>query len=218
MTKKTLLAIAVVAVIAILSASWFLTQKEITVESSATHEFTINEPMTRVRKILVRTNAAKKVVAMSDGRLVDQELDDVDFKRGDKLLDGKWKLDGDSKLNVEINDAWLGKVDLQIEQQADVQKEKLLVSNKMVESSGGITKYNSSMSLTPTSGGGDAKFETSLSLEITTKANFFTKSAVERNIKAAAGKALETQEEAFRQIVKDKDGDLLILPEIGDKP
>ena len=191
---------------------WFFTTSDITVESSAQHEFTINESMPRVRKIIVRTNAVKKIVAMADAKLLDQKWLDMNFDAGGKILDRDWNVDGSGQLEVVVENAYLGDVNLTLDQNVDIRRDRLESVSKLAKSSGAITKYDSSIELTPDSDG-KAKFQTALSLEISTKANFFTRSIVEKNIKAAADNALKDQEEAFRQIVDDKKGELLILPD-----
>ena len=85
------------------------------------------------------------------------------------------------------------------------------IESKLNKSSGAITKYDSMVELSPDENG-KARFQTSLSFSVSTTANFFTRSSVEKGIKAAAADALDSQERAFREVVKDKEGEFLILP------
>ena len=207
--KKLIVVVAVVIGIGL--CGWFLTTSDLTVESSAQHEFTIDERMPRVRKILVRTNAVKKIVAMADAKLMDQKWLDMQFDSGGKLLDRNWHVEGNGELEVVVNNGYLGDVNLTLDQDVDIRREQLKSVSKLAKTSGAITKYNSGIELTPDSDG-NAKFQTSLSLEVSTKANFFTRGIVEKNIRAAADNALKAQEQAFRQIVDEKEGEFLILP------
>ena len=191
--------------------AWFLTESELTVESTAQHEFTIDERMPRVRKILVRTNAVKKIVAMADAELLDQKWLDLQFDMG-KILDRDWHVEGDGQLEVVVNNSYLGKVNLTLDQDVDIRREQLKVVSKLGETSGAITKYNSSVELTPDENN-KASFRTELSLVVSTKANFFTRSIVKKNIEAAAADALKRQEQAFREVVNDKENELLIMPD-----
>ena len=213
MNKPIIVLVSLAALLGILLGTWFLTESELTVESSAQHEFTIDERMPRVRKILVRTNAAKKIVAMANAELLDQKWLDMQFDLGEKLRDRDWQVDGEGQLKVVLNNAYLGKVNLTLDQAVDIRRERMEVNSELGESSGAITKYDSNVELTPDENG-QALFRTSLSLVITTKANFFTRSVVKKNIESAAADALESQEKAFREVVSDKDGEILILPEI----
>ena len=211
MTKS--IVIAVLSVLLLLALGvWFLTESELTVESTAQHEFTIDERMPRVRKILVRTNAVKKIVAMADAELLDQEWLDMEFDLGKKILDRDWHVDGEGKLDVVVKNSYLGNVNLTLDQTVDIRPDKLVAVSKLGKSSGAITKYDSNVELTPDDNG-KASFRTSLSLVVTTKANFFTRSVVKKNIESSATEALKNQEKAFREVVSDKDGDLLIVPD-----
>ena len=211
MTKR--IVVVLLGVLLLLGlGTWFLTKSELTVESSAQHEFTIDERMPRVRKILVRTNAVKKIVAMADAELLDQKWLKMDFDLGGKLLDRDWHVDGNGQLDVVVNDSYLGAINLTLDQKIDIRPDQLEAESKLGKSSGSITKYDSRIELTPDEQN-KANFKTSLSLTITTKANFFTRSMVRRNIEAAAKNALQNQERAFREVVADKKDALLIVPD-----
>ena len=212
MTKPIIAAVALVVLLGIGLSAWFLTESELTVESTAQHEFTIDEGMPRVRKILVRTNAVKKIVAMADAELLDQKWLDMDIDLGKKILKRDWHVDGQGKLDVVVNNSYLGKINLTLDQSVDIRRERLQVESKLGKSSGAITKYDSNVELTPDESG-QAHFKTSLSLVVSTKANFFTRSVVKKNIEAAAADALDSQEQAFREVVKEKEGEFLIVPD-----
>ena len=200
------------ALLVILLGVWVSTESDLTVESSAQHEFTIEERMPRVRKILVRTNAVKKIVAMADAELLDQKWLDMNFELGKKILDRDWHVDGKGQLDVVVNNSYLGKVNLTLDQNVDIRRDQMEVESTLSNSSGAITKYDSSVELTPDEDG-QARFKTSLSLVVSTKANFFTRSIVKKNIEEAAAAALESQEQAFREVVQEKAGELLIVPD-----
>ena len=207
--KKLIVAVAVVLVLGF--CGWFLTQSELTVESSAEHQFTIDERMPRVRKILVRTNAVKSIVAMADAKLLDQKWLDMKFDLGGKLLDRNWNVDGSGQLDVVVFNSYLGDVDLTIDQDVDIRPDRMETISKLAKSSDAITAYDSKILLTPDDDG-KATFQTSLNLEISTKANIFTRYFVSNGIKAAADRALKAQEKAIRKIVSDEEDEFLILP------
>ena len=214
MTKPIIALVALAVLVGAVLAAWFLTESELTVESTAEHEFTINERMPRVRKILVRTNAAKKIVAMADAELKDQKWLDMQFDLGGKILDRDWQVDGEGQLEVVVNNSYLGEINLVLDQNIDIRREQMKVVSKLGNnSSGAITKYDSSVELTPAENG-QANFQTSLSLVVSTKANFFTRSIVQKNIEVAAKDALENQEQAFREVVEAQKGKLIIVPEM----
>ena len=157
MSKLTLVLVALAILLGLGLCGWFFTESELTVESSATHEFTIDEPMPRVRKILVRTNAGQKIVAMADAKLLDQKWLDMDFDLGGKLLDRDWHVDGDGQLEVVVNNSYLGQINLTLDQKVDIRRERMQVESKLGKSSSSITEYDSTVELTPDDNG-DASF------------------------------------------------------------
>ena len=203
----------VVAVLVIGGLAFFvLPQQDVEVVSSADHQFTIDEPMERVRKILVRTNAVKKIVAMSDAELKGQKWLDMDFEMPGKLLDRNWHVDGQGKLSVLIKNSYIGDNQITLNQTVDIKRQRLHVTNVLDQPVGAIRDYDSTMTLTPDDVG-NAAFESKLELKIKTTANFITKGRVEKEIKASAKKALERQEQAIREAVKEQDGKMFIVPD-----
>ena len=186
--------------------------EEVSVKSDGKHSFVVDVPMKRARKILVRTNAAKKLVAMADAELLDQEWLNLDFDAPRPLLKRDWHVDGEGKLVVRTNDAYLGSHDITLDQSIDIRAEKLQVTNKLKQPSGPIKEYSAELTLI-LDDSGNARFETALNLQIDTTANFFTRSTVESKIRAAAQTALEKQEVAIRSVIAEQDGKLLIVPD-----
>ncbi|QEG20371.1 hypothetical protein [Mariniblastus fucicola] len=179
--------------------------------SSAEHGFTVDVPMERARKIMVRTNAAKKLVAMADAELLDQKWLNMDFDIERPLLKRDWQVDGEGELIVRTNDAYLGEHDIVLMQNVDIVRERLHVTNKLKQPSGPIQQYSATLALVPDNEG-KAKFVTKLDLEIETTANFLTRSTVKSNIESAAQTALEKQEQAIRLIIDEQADELLIFP------
>ena len=211
MIKKILLAVAALIVVGVI-AILLLPQQPLTVGSSATSSFVIDVPMQRVRKILVRTNAVKKIVAMADAKVQDQKWLKMKFDADRRLLDRDWQLDGTGELVVQINDAYLGQHDITLQQSVDIAPTRLHSTNTTDGPQGPVQKYESEFTLVE-SENGKAKFDLSLNLEIQTTANLLTRSRVESEIKAAAARSLEKQEKAIREVVDEQKDKLLILPD-----
>ena len=184
--------------------------------SQAEHQFTIEDPMRRVRKILVRTNAVKKIVAMADAELLDQEWLNMKFDIDKPILKRDWNVNGDGILSVRFNDAYLGSHEITLQQDASISPDRLHVTNELQQPSGPVQNYRSVLTLTPDDSG-NAHFKCSLDLRIKTTANWFTESVVRSKIEAAAAEALKMQEKAIRTVVADHADELIILPDSGDE-
>lgn len=209
--RLIIIGVVVLALVAAGLAFVLLPEQEIEAGSSANHQFTIDVPMERVRKILVRTNAAKKIIAMSDAELKGQKWVDMDFEMPGKILDRNWHVDGQGKLEVLIKDSYLGDNRITLNQSVDITRQRLHVINRLDQPTDSIRNYDSVMTLTPNDVG-NAQFECQLDLEIKTTANGLIKSRVESEIKSAAAKSLERQEQAIRAVVDEQADKILILP------
>ncbi len=190
----------------------FLPIIPIEVTSSAEHTFELSEAMPRVRKILVRTNAVKKIVAMANAEFLDQKWLQMQFEIERPILKRDWHLDGNGELNVRTNDNYIGSHDMTLTQSVDITRERLFVTNKLAKAAGPIREYSSTLTLT---GGVDGKalITSHLSLTINTTASWLIQSIVRRKIRESAGNALRNQEQAIREVVKQHADDLIILPE-----
>ena len=193
-----------------------LPSRELNVPSSATHEFQIDAPMERVRKVLVRTNAVKKIVAMADAKLLDQEWLNLDFDINRPLLKRDWHVDGEGQLVVESNNAYLGTHEMTLNQSVDIKRDRLYVENDLDQPSGPIREYSATLELVP-GDDGEATVKSSLKLNITTTANWFTSSIVESSIKKSALDSLKNQEQAIRQVVDDHAYELIVLPQASNE-
>jgi hypothetical protein len=205
-------ALAGLAVVVCVGLLFTFSSRELNVPSSATHQFSIEVPMERVRKVLVRTNAVKKIVAMADAKLLDQEWLQLEFEIDRPLLKRQWHVDGSGQLVVESSNAWLGTHELTLNQSVDIKPDRLYVENALDKPSGPIEKYSATLELVPDEAG-NATVNSSLDLMISTRANWLAASSVRRGIKQAALKSLKDQEAAIREVVAEQADKLLVLPE-----
>jgi hypothetical protein len=220
--KKRWLAIALITATVLITGGvlGFAPLFEVRTQSSATRSFTIDQSMARVRKIFTRTNAAKKIIAGANAKLLDQEWLNMDFEIQQPIFSQDWSLNGDGQLTVETNDSYLGQHKMVLDQTLSISPERLHVTNQLasngpagqVNASNPVVAYDSMMGLTPDEQG-QAKFETSLDLEIVTTAGLFTKSIVADEIRQAAGRSLKKQEAAIRDAVSEHDGQLIVIPD-----
>ena len=184
------------------------------VTSEAQHRFELDVGMARARKILVRTDAVKKMVAMADATLLDQKWQNMSFESDGPLLKADWHVSGKGQLSIEINDAYLGEQSIKLDQTVDVRPNRLYSTNKLVEPSKSIHEYDSTLELTPNADE-NGVVDTTLKITVHTTANLLTRSYVEKEIKAAAGRSLDQQEKAIRELIAEQRDKLLILPDFG---
>lgn len=213
MNKTKLSLVGIVVVVLVLAVLALIPMVTIEVPSSAEHTFELNESMPRVRKILVRTNAVKKIVAMADAELLNQKWLQMEFTIERPILRQDWHLDGTGELIVRTNDAYIGRHDIMLIQSIDVTPERLHVSNDLAHPAGPIREYASTLTLTP-GVDGKASITTTLNLKIKTKVSWLTRKTVEQRIRESARAASQKQEQAIRNVVQQHADELIILPEL----
>jgi hypothetical protein len=210
MRKLFLIGFAIMVVVAVLAVPMVTVE----VTSTAKHRFEIDVRMARVRKIMVRTNAVKKIVAMADATLLDQTWKNMSFESKGSLLDGDWRVDGEGRLSIQINDAYLGQQSIQLSQTVDVQPNRLYSTNSLAQPSESIRKYDSTLELVPNADN-LAVIENSLSVTVRTTASLLTRGFVRKEIEATAARSLEQQETAIRELVEEQRNKLIIMPDLG---
>ncbi len=217
LNKSTLFVIAAVAlVVAGVIALAVMPTKTLEVPSEGKYQFVIDQPMQRVRKILVRTNAIKKIVAMANAELLDQKWLDMQFEIEGPLLKADWKLDGHGELIVKTNNAYIGQHEITLNQKVDITPDRLHATNELARPNGPIREYTSILTLTPDPAG-NAEINSSLHLKIRTSASWLTSSRVESEIRKAALESLKNQEQALRAVVAEHADELIILPQKNDR-
>ena len=119
-SRKAKLGYLVAGMVLLFVASVFILPREYPTRQSATRSFVIKEDFTKVRKIMVRTNAAKQIVTMGGGsEFVEQKWRDGSAKPGGKdlgeallrgVLSGNpdWQLELHGTLKVRTLDDYVG--------------------------------------------------------------------------------------------------------------
>ncbi len=201
----TILAVAVVLGVAI--------GGEYTTKQTATRSFTIEDDFTNVRKIMVRTNAAKQIVTMGgDSEFVDQQWQDADVDTGGENIgkallksvlsaDPDWKLELDGTLQVRTLDEYLGQNVIKLKQHVEIVPDRIESQVELLEGSERLLDY--SMSTRLSREGQQTKVELELTQQIKTNAPWFAHGIADRRVRASAKRALANQESAMRQLIKE---------------
>jgi hypothetical protein len=112
-------------------------------EQSAARSFTIDENFTKVRKILVRKDAAKQLVAMGGGsEFLSQRWSGGDAElESARLLDPKWKIDLQGTLRVRTQDAYVGQQEITLQQNVTITQDLLDSEVKLKEPAERLRDY-----------------------------------------------------------------------------
>jgi hypothetical protein len=198
-------------------------------QQTATRTFTIDQDFTKVRKILVRFDGAKKLVEMGGDTYLEQKWSDVDAKLGaENLLNPDWHLELDGVLKVQTHDAYVGDQDLDLTQKVVITVDMLHSDVKMKEPAGRLHNYalitnfdrqEPESAKPPETGGavelataGTTKVELKLTEKILTDPPWFAHGIADRRVKASVEKRLEHQEEAIRKFIADHIDEVPMFP------
>ena len=196
----------------------FIWRGEYPTEQTAERSFVIEEDFTKVRKIMVRTNAAKEIVTMGGGsEFVEQHWDDgsaaaVGKDFGQKLLknifssDPNWELKLQGTLKVRTLDPYIsnGTPDeniVTLEQKVVIKPDHLQSDTDMIEGSGRLLGYAMTTRLEREDD--HTRVSLQLTQEINTDAPWFAHSIADRRVRASAERTLANQEKAMRQLIDD---------------
>ena len=204
--------------LAIAVAVGLIWRGEYPTEQTAERSFVIEENFTKVRKIMVRTNAAKEIVTMGGGsEFVDQQWDDgsaaaVGKDLGKKLLknifssEPDWQLKLQGTLKVRTLDPYI-KNDaadeniVTLKQDVEIMPNHLQSDTQLVEGAGRLLGYAMTTRLERQED--HTRVTLKLTQEINTDAPWFAHGIADRRVRASAERTLANQEKAMRQLIED---------------
>jgi len=187
-------------------------------EQMAQRSFVIDEDFTKVRKIMVRTDAAKEIVTMGGGsEFVEQQWEDISADAagkdvGKKLLrnllssNPDWQLQLHGTLKVRTLDPYIsnnenGKNEVTLEQDVEIMPDHLQSDTKLVEGSGRLLDYAMSTRLEREEE--HTRVTLKLTQEINTDAPWFAHGIADRRVRASAERTLANQEDAMRRLIEE---------------
>jgi len=215
------IALGVLLVVVAMVASGLIWRGEYPTEQTATRSFVIEQNFTKVRKIMVRTNAAKEIITMGgDSEFVEQQWDDGSMNPGiemEKIGEGAilntllkggpdWELNLQGTLKVRTLDDYVGQNVVTLEQEVEIVPDFLQSDTKLLEGSERLLGYDMTTRLERE--GEQTRVELSLTHKIKTDAPWFAHGIADRRVKASAEQTLANQEDAMRKLIdENKDQD-----------
>jgi hypothetical protein len=182
-------------------------------EQTAAQSFVIEEDFTKVRKIMVRTDAAKEIVTMGGGsEFVEQKWEEgsaaaagEDFGR--KLLKNvlsrapDWELKLHGTLKVQTLDEYIGKNVVTLKQDVEIVPDHLQSDTKLVHGSGRLLGYAMTTRLEREED--HTRVTLKLTQTINTYAPWFAHGIADRRVLASAERTLANQEKAMRKLIAE---------------
>ncbi|MCG8450997.1 MAG: hypothetical protein MI725_15625 [Pirellulales bacterium] len=186
---------------------------EYTTEQTAELSFLIEDDFTKVRKIMVRTEAAKEIVTMGGGsEFVEQTWEGGDVDAGGEDL-GKallqnvfssnpdWELKLFGTLKVRTLDEYIGQSVVTLEQDVEITPDYLQSDTDLKQGSERLLGYAMTTRLEREED--HTRVRLKLTQEIKTDAPWFAHGIADRRVRASAERTLVNQETAMRQLIAD---------------
>lgn len=199
-------------------------------EQTVDRSFVIEQDFTKVRKIMVRTNAAKEIVTMGGGsEFVDQKWDmndssidpGIDVKEigegalGRGLLksllgEPDWELKLNGTLKVRTLDDYIGENVVTLQQAVEIVPDHIQSDTKLIEGAGRLLDYAMTTRLEREAD--HTRVTLKLTQEINTDAPWFAHSIADRRVRASAERTLANQEKAMRALIEENKDKSWLFP------
>ncbi len=213
LSRKSIVGVGVAVLVLALGVSVVVLPNEYPTRQSATRTFVIEEDFTKVRKIMVRTNAAKEIITMGGGsEFVEQRWTGGSVDPGEKdfgkLLmrnvlssDPNWGLELDGTLKVRTLDDYVGQNVVTLEQHVEIVPDHLQSDTDLIEGSERLLDYEMTTRLEREEG--HTLVTLKLTQEIKTHAPWFAHGIADRRVRASVEQTLANQEAAMRELIEE---------------
>jgi hypothetical protein len=207
-SRKTILSGAVgLAVLCLLAlvVSVFVLPRQYASQQTVELSFTVDQDFATVRKILVRTDALKRIITMTgESEFLDQSWSTL----GGGLesfnpLDLRWKLALHGTLKVRTLDEYVGQNDVTLRQDVEIEPDQLHSDIELTEGSARLLDYQMTTRFMRDDAGKKTRVVQRLKQEILTDAPWFAHAIADRRVRTSTERALMNQERAIRQVIED---------------
>ena len=175
--------------------------------------FTIDENFTDVRKILVRNDSAKQIVAMGGG----SDFISQDWTAGGgelaplDLVDPNWRLELHGTLRVRTKDPYIGAHEINLDQEVQITPDRLDSQVTLMEPGERLKRYDMTTAFSR-GDAGKSRVDLELTQEILTDAPWFAHGIADRRVRQSAEKTLANQKTAIRKLIAEHIDDVPLLP------
>jgi hypothetical protein len=207
--------------VAAFAASWVLTG-EYTTEQTAERSFVIDEDFTKVRKIMVRTNAAKQIITMGGtSEFVEQKWEEASIQSpkgtvAEALLsavlspDPGWKLELVGELKVRTLDDYVGKEVVELKQTVEITPDLINSVSDLVKGSERLLGYK--MITRQEREGDHTRITLTLTQKIKTHAPWFAHGIADRRVYESAMNSVKRQEAAMIKLIDENKDQSWLFP------
>lgn len=205
---------AILGLAAVAVVGGLLIRGEYATTQSAQRQFRIDDNFTPVRKVLVRTDAAKEIVTMGGGsEFVSQDWQTIggDLEPA-RLLESNWRIELHGVLRVRTKDYYVGEHVIDLDQHVVITPDSLVSEVHLKEPTARLRQYEMTTSFKRDPQSGDTVVDLALTQEILTDAPWFAHGIADRRVLASVERTLANQETAIRKVIAENIGDVPVFP------
>jgi hypothetical protein len=203
------------------AASWVLTG-EYTTEQTAERSFVIDEDFTKIRKIMIRTNAAKQIITMGGtSEFVEQKWEEASIESPNGNVaealfnavyspDPGWKLELKGDLKVRTLDDYVGKEVVTLKQNVEITPDLINSVSDMVEGSERLLGYK--MVTRQEREEDHTRITLTLTQKIKTHAPWFAHGIADRRVYESALRSVEKQKAAMIKLIDENKDQSWLFP------
>jgi hypothetical protein len=191
---------------------------EYSTEQTAKRSFLVEEDFTKVRKILVRTEAAKQIITMGgSSEYIDQQWTAI----GGELDPGRllqmmiapeWRIELHGALKVRTLDDYVGRLEIELEQDVEIEPDFLHSEVTLEKPKGRLEGYHMVTRFSRDESTGMSRIDLTLTQRILTRAPWFAHRVADRRVFESADRTLTRQETAIRKLIAENIDDVPLLP------
>jgi hypothetical protein len=203
-SRKAIWAYAAALVVLAFVASVFLLPRQYASQQAIERSFTVDVDFSTVRKILVRTDALKRIITMTgDSEFLEQKWSAVGGGLESlNLRDPKWRLDLHGNLKVRTLDPYVGQHEILLKQDVKIEPDQLDSAVDLAEGSPRLLDYEMTTRFVRDETG-KTRVEQRLMEKILTDAPWFAHPIADARVRASVERSLANQERAIRQVIDE---------------
>jgi hypothetical protein len=180
---------------------------------TARRSFIIDQNFTDVRKILVRNDSAKQIVAMGGGsEFIDQEWSAVGGELDALELLSDWRLELHGTLRVRTKDEYIGEHVIALAQDVEITPDFLRSEVHLKEPAERLKEYDMETHFERDGRTGKARINLEMTQQILTDAPWWAHAIADRRVRQSAERTLANQETAIRKLIAENIDDVPLFP------
>ena len=205
-TAKRVIGIVAVSLVGFGLLVWSAIGNHYVVDVTHSHHFRVDMPFDELRKIMVRTNAAREIMdAGKDSKLISKKWDNKNFDLGKiSLRNPNWHINAVGELKIQFDDPYIGKAIAPFTQNVALTPNSIDSLVKLKKPTGRLIGYDVTTRMFPKKN--ESEVEQTFQMKIETPAPWFAHWYARMRVRRSARRILREQEKHILAAVREHRG------------